>query len=85
MPRLYLKEPNCPHCGRSLTGATSVDGNTFDEPTVGCFSLCIYCGKWNVFEGDRWRRATAKEVIELFAEDDRAVLADYIWQSKIKQ
>lgn len=58
-------KPTCPHCGITFDACKAGDQEG-KQPSVGDFTVCVYCGKFAVF-GDNMqiRQLTSAEMIEL--------------------
>jgi NMD protein affecting ribosome stability and mRNA decay len=62
----------CPRCGKMADGATGInDTSDIRMPKEGDVAICIHCGAFNIYLGDRMQREMTSEELEEFARDPR--------------
>jgi hypothetical protein len=69
MPK-HVFHSRCPWCRAVNTRASNAVPGEAVAPTDGDASLCFYCGEWAIFDGDRQRKPTAAEFIEIGEDPD---------------
>jgi NMD protein affecting ribosome stability and mRNA decay len=63
----------CPRCGEEADGVTAInDTSNIRMPKEGDVGICVYCGAFNIYQGDRRQREMSVKELKEFARDPRA-------------
>lgn len=77
LPVYRHKAIRCAYCGHRLDAISPPDGDAA-PPGDGDATLCINCGEWLIIEGDKLRKPTDDELMDL-GMDDRARRVRRAW------
>jgi NMD protein affecting ribosome stability and mRNA decay len=72
-----IEGTRCPRCGEVAEGATAInDTSAIRMPKEGDVAICIHCGAFNIYLGDRMQREMSVKELKALARDPR--MADLV-------